>query len=255
MILSPVASATFRLFAASPSRASSGSVVSPDYYRPSLDRQRIDKYYHGMKPDFLKLHKLLVRTHTHEAAYEPSKWVYPTVDRRPDGELHCLYTEERIALASPLDAARIGLELSRVTAEHVVARKWFGDRQPMRGDLHILFACDRQVNEERGHARFGEVGDGAIEGKGGRFSQDMTVFEPFAGKGPVARATLYFLTRYPGAISNYTAADLQTFLQWHREDPVSDYERHRNSEIQARQGNRNPFVDFPEWAEQVRFRL
>lgn len=248
MVLSPVATATFRLFAYQPQRA---SVSTPaDYYSPSRDAQKIKDYYGDLpttlKPErlFNRLSKLITRTHTHAAAYNPGRYVYPTVDKRPDGELHCIYT------MAPLDGVKIGL----VTCEHAVARIWFRDQQPMRGDMHILFACDKEVNEERGHARLGEVGPDGIEAKGGRFSPDLSTFEPYHGKGAVARATLYFLLRYPGEIYQYSAQDIQTFLKWHREDPVSDYERHRNSEIQARQGNRNPFIDFPEWAEIVRFR-
>ncbi len=37
-------------------------------------------------------------------------------------------------------------------------------------------------------------------------------------------------------------------LEWHQEFPVTIYERHRNARIHGRQGNRNPFVDRPEWA-------
>ena len=42
---------------------------------------------------------------------------------------------------------------------------------------------------------------------------------------------------------------LSTLLQWHLEDPPDDEERARNEVIYRFQGNRNPFVDHPEWAE------
>jgi endonuclease I len=32
-------------------------------------------------------------------------------------------------------------------------------------------------------------------------------------------------------------------LAWHEQDPVSEWERHRDAAIYARQGNRNPFID------------
>ena len=35
-------------------------------------------------------------------------------------------------------------------------------------------------------------------------------------------------------------------LKWNDEDPVSDLERQRNNVIQTAQGNRNPFIDFPQ---------
>ena len=267
MILSPVANATLRMFSA-PAPASVGPTPR-DYFDPSADGDRMRKYYNGMKMDlhpaqlFMKLNNLVTRTHSHEAAYNPGRWVYP-MDRHPDGQMHCIYTYaqklDKVVMGSPLDATKIALgvaaqQAQEFSCEHAVARVWFGDQQPMRGDLHILFACDKEANEERGCAKLGEVGPDCLDGKGGRFSPDLTTFEPYHGKGAVARATLYFLVRYPGEISNYSEQDIQTFLKWHREDPVSDYERHRNTEIQTRQGNRNPFIDFPELAEKVRFRV
>ena len=43
-------------------------------------------------------------------------------------------------------------------------------------------------------------------------------------------------------LSNYGKALL---LKWHRQDPVSQKEIDRNNGVEAVQGNRNPFVDFP----------
>ena len=38
-------------------------------------------------------------------------------------------------------------------------------------------------------------------------------------------------------------------LEWHRQDPVTDLERRRNDVVFGFQGNRNPFVDHPEWVD------
>jgi endonuclease I len=40
-------------------------------------------------------------------------------------------------------------------------------------------------------------------------------------------------------------------MKWHREDPVSRKEVDRNNGIQATQGNRNPFIDYPYLAEYI----
>ena len=40
---------------------------------------------------------------------------------------------------------------------------------------------------------------------------------------------------------------------WHQSDPVSDKERERNEQVQGVQGNRNPFIDHPDWVERVTF--
>jgi len=46
---------------------------------------------------------------------------------------------------------------------------------------------------------------------------------------------------------------LSTLLEWHRADPPDAAEVARNDVIFAHQGNRNPFIDHPEWATQALF--
>jgi Endonuclease I len=58
-------------------------------------------------------------------------------------------------------------------------------------------------------------------------------FDPSAGKGPAARATLYFLLRYPGVIGDsereLPVTRLGILLRWHEADPVSEYESPRRT--------------------------
>lgn len=95
-------------------------------------------------------------------------------------------------------------------------------------------------------------------------------------RGDVARALLYLDVRYEGGIdpvSNRPEPDLvltdemnrirtgsgnvaymgrlSTLIRWHHEDPVDDKERRRNDIIEEYQGNRNPFIDHPEWVDCV----
>jgi hypothetical protein len=52
---------------------------------------------------------------------------------------------------------------------------------------------------------------------------------------------------YPG-LSEWS---LQLLLKWHRQDPVSLKEVRRNEEVSKIQGNRNPFIDYPQLVEYV----
>ena len=55
-------------------------------------------------------------------------------------------------------------------------------------------------------------------------------------------------------VNNGTApyhGKLSVLLQWHKQDPVDEYEKQRNEKIYEIQGNRNPFIDHPEWVEKI----
>ena len=73
----------------------------------------------------------------------------------------------------------------------------------------------------------------------------------------MASATLYFLLRYPGEINRsnkeYTEDRIHQLLRWHKDFRVTRYEQHRNAAIFDKQGNRNPMIDFPEWADRIDF--
>ena len=74
------------------------------------------------------------------------------------------------------------------------------------------------------------------------YSKDFTSdhgSEMFSGT--YTAAGLYGLTKY----------GLALLLKWHRQDPVSQKEIDRNNGIQTKQGNRNPFIDYPILAEYI----
>jgi endonuclease G, mitochondrial len=267
------------------------------YYDASEDSRHREDYYTGIKPKlspsrlFKRLNKLLKSTHTTQPAYKPLKYVYPWVDLHPDLQIHSIYSginfdpealiredlavdEERSRQAKELlareaawDTAWLGEELSLLEArlpyncEHSVPQSWFGKLEPMRGDLHHLFACESGCNSFRGNHAYYDFPDfeEALRNDCGKREQNR--FEPSSleGKGAVARATLYFLLRYPGLIaasgSELDAERLPILLSWHKVAPPGEYERHRNSSICALQGNRNPLIDFPGWADKINFRL
>lgn len=268
---------------------------SRPYYDATADASDRTAYYSGISSTlnpsqlFDALSELVRSTHTNELGYKPAVHLYPWVDLQPNLKIRSIYSTQMFEpiefIARDLEVARLRRErLTRFrrseaagnpaleaaflesleadlpyNCEHVVPQSWFDKRQPMRGDLHHLFACESKCNSFRSNTpyfdftNFGE----AIRSDCGK--SETNKFEPNAGKGAVARATLYFLLRYPGEInsmdSEYTPDRILTLLQWHQDHPVSDYERHRNQAIFAVQGNRNPLVDDPEWATRIQFSL
>ena len=44
---------------------------------------------------------------------------------------------------------------------------------------------------------------------------------------------------------------LQLCIKWHKQDPPDAFEQKRNDSVFAIQGNRNPYIDYPHWAEKV----
>lgn len=79
-------------------------------------------------------------------------------------------------------------------------------------------------------------------------------------RGDIARILFYMAVRYDqleiidedSAVtgsSSYQIGKLSYLLQWNLDNPVTDREKHRNEGIyNGRQGNRNPFIDHPEYA-------
>lgn len=150
--------------------------------------------------------------------------------------------------------------------EHVWAQSHggFGTAAGPGTDLHHIRPEDVTVNSTRGNKDF-DLGGSAVSQCSDCWT-DTDSFEPRdAVKGDVARMLMYMAVRYEGddgwpnlelndAINGSTAwhGKISVLLQWNAEDPVSAFEMRRNDRIHAAyQGNRNPFIDHPEWAESI----
>ncbi|WP_248280323.1 endonuclease [Marinomonas sp. UCMA 3892] len=48
-----------------------------------------------------------------------------------------------------------------------------------------------------------------------------------------------------------TIGDLCTLVKWNEEFAVTDFEKRRNDRVQELQGNRNPFIDHPEFVDSI----
>lgn len=151
--------------------------------------------------------------------------------------------------------------------EHVWAKSHgdFGTATGPGTDVHHLRPTDVSVNSTRGNKDF-DLGGTQISEAPGNYT-DSDSFEPRnAVKGDVARMIMYMAIRYEGidgwpnlemnnSVNNGTApyhGRLAVLLQWNQMDPPDAFEKRRNQVIFDRwQGNRNPFVDHPEWATAI----
>jgi endonuclease I len=142
-------------------------------------------------------------------------------------------------------------------------------------DIHHLRAADWNINSARNNLYFGNcVSDNcqspAHSEAANDTAKDSTIFTPpFAVRGDIARALFYMDVRYSvssntnevdlqltdcpdGSSEKHQMAYLSVLLQWHTDDRVSVQEVQRNDRVCERwQGNRNPFVDFPDLAQAI----
>jgi hypothetical protein len=151
-------------------------------------------------------------------------------------------------------------------------------------DLHHLIPARRALNFIRSNyvpgivqtpdsgdwprpngANFGtpDAGHPLMAGFPGATGNAAKVFTPPTElRGDFARNYFYMATRYYtedtcwNTNEGVTRANINTWLEnllrnWHANDPVSDEERTRNDWIERIQGNRNPFVDHPEWVDKI----
>ena len=119
-------------------------------------------------------------------------------------------------------------------------------------DNHNIFACEGKINQIRGNYPYAEVPHNSstlqivFDHDTGCYFYNST-FEPNdAAKGEVARAVMYGVVIY-----DYTMTQMisyETVLKWHLEHPVTNRDIYRNNTVHSLQGNRNPFVDHPEYA-------
>ena len=139
-------------------------------------------------------------------------------------------------------------------------------------DAHHIRPVDNTVNTARNNRWFDNCSEPYLVGDvptGCYTSSTSWVWQPRDKvKGDVARMIFYMATRYEGdngepdlEIIDYLPADnytnepvhakLSALLQWNEEDPVDNYERHRNDVIYSYQHNRNPFIDHPEYVNMI----
>jgi len=172
------------------------------------------------------------------------------------GVVRCVYTGRDYTINSTYNGG------SDPNTEHTFAQSWFGSSEVSikKADVHHLFITDATVNSSRGNLPFDVVVNANATfptfngylSKRGSNSSGQLVFEPAnQHKGNLARALLYFSVRYNMSLTSGGVDMLGRMIEWHYLDPVDDVERNRNDLVYIHQGNRNPFVDHPEYVSYI----
>ena len=188
----------------------------------------------------LQLRSLITSTHTHKTSYDELKDVLQKADEDPNNSNNMIlfYTGESVKKSADMNVWN---------REHVWAQSltngWFGE-SGAGADAHHIRPCTPSVNSSRGNKIFGSS------------TTSNTYYPGDEFRGDVARIIFYLMTRYVESEEHnldFTdiAVSLELLLLWNEQDPVSQLELNRNNYIETIQGNRNPFIDYPEFAEKI----
>ena len=247
-----------------------------DYYRRAV----------GLRGVALQdtLHEI-IKGHERQT-YDDLRYIYVLLDTLQNGEIWDIYTDschwrptEDHALPLRSGAA---FECDCMQREHSFCNSWMGgtgpysiSNEPFFSDLFQIYPTDGYVNQLRNDNPYGMVSsDETIRtfANGAKLGQnsypnapEVTAYEPAdAYKGDIARSFFYMAVRYKYEDETFMDDGPMTFrsqlkdwalellMAWHRLDPVSEKERNRNEGIYRNwQGNRNPFIDFPEFADLI----
>ncbi len=227
----------------------------------------IEGYGSALKAD---LHDLLRTTHTTKYSYDALWTQLRYTDEDPDNSNNII----QIYTGWSIPKSNYGGGVTQWNREHTWSKSHgdFGENRPAGTDLHHMRPCDATVNSAKGNKDFDEGGSLYVDaspyqgysGNTGNYTTNSTWEPRDEEKGDVARMIMYMAVRYEGTDTSYdleivdynnTAPNnephygkLSTLLQWHEQDPPDAWELRRNERIAERQGNRNPFVDHPEFA-------
>jgi endonuclease I len=127
-------------------------------------------------------------------------------------------------------------------------------------DLFNLRPCNPSINSSRSNNPYGTTSSSGSYG----YQTSGYWYPGNADIGDAARTIFYMATRYSnltvinGNPGTYQMGDLQALLKWNYTDIPDDFERRRNQAIYSSalnpsyyQGNRNPYIDHPEWVWSV----
>lgn len=164
-----------------------------------------------------------------------------------------------------------GASVGGMNIEHSFPKSWWGGASNQAyKDLYNLMPCEQKINSSKSNYPMGEVVNVKTDNgctKVGTGSNGYQLWEPAdKWKGDFARGYMYMATAYQNFTWSGTQAlqilqqgDYPTlqpwaytlYIKWAKADKVDQVELKRNNEVYKIQGNRNPYVDFPNLMEYV----
>lgn len=186
------------------------------------------------------------------------RYMYNNIDNK-NNSITCVYS----GFVQPWTYGGTGTNPAPINCEHTVPQSFFGQAEPMVSDIHHLFPTYGTWNSTRSNYPFAEIIDSQTEKWMVNTTSQTTIpssninayseyanqkFEPREDqKGNTARAIFYFYTMYPTQAGSMSlVADINVLYQWHLSDPVDAAEIARNNKIEQYQGDRNPYIDYPQ---------
>ncbi len=214
------------------------------------------------------LAKLITETHKNYTTYDGLAKVYKTTDVDPNNPNNIIwfYTGESVKFSG------FGGNVGTTNREHVWPKDGgnaFPEKSGPGSDAHHLRPLETQLNSSRGSKSFDEVPQiqsNIVKQNGSTTYKNLcysykNFFYPGVGyRGATARILMYMQTRWgnqynlqfvDSAGSCKTIGKISTLMKWHLTEPVTEQEIRRNEAVYKLQGNRNPFIDHPEYATKI----
>lgn len=194
----------------------------------------------GLRNDELR-QKLLaaIDNHTVHDYSSARKLIMLQIDNL-DGHIECVYTGRLVESDEMPKPTNMNIEHTWPQSK--------GATGIAKSDMHHLLPTDSVANSTRGSLPFAEVGDNPKWAEGGSKCDGKSFEVRKEFRGNVARGVFYFAVRYS---KNINSAEEDVLRKWSKEDPVDAQELSRNGKVESFQGNRNPFIDHPEYIEQI----
>ncbi|HOD42787.1 MAG: Extracellular ribonuclease precursor [bacterium ADurb.Bin243] len=160
------------------------------------------------------------------------------------GKVRCVYTARQVSCNSTPSAN----PPQAMNTEHTWPKSLGAGSEPAKSDINHLYPTDTFANSTRSSYPFGNVTNPKWAQGGSSFDGD-TFMPREDHRGKVARAYFYFSVRYNLQIKD---AEEKVLREWHAKYPVTQEEKDRNEKVCGYQGNRNPFVDRPDFVDKIK---